>query len=304
MLTAITVILAIAGLYIPLLGGVIVFLWPVPITVLVIRHGLRLGLLATVATAIILGILTGPLQVLTVIFGFGLVGLTTGFTIQRGLAPYKIILIGALASGISLLVSFGVSIFIMGFNPIETLIKSFRESVPAVISMYKSLGMGTEQLTEFESQMSTFADMMLKLLPTAFIMGTVIVSFVNFSVARQVLGKMGQKIAGLPPFRFWRFPKIFVFIYLLAMGLNYYANLKGMEGLALVGLNATMVFTYVYFIQGLAVAVFFADKWSIAKGIRVIIFLMLFFFPFLVQVTMIVGLFDGVFNYRRLGVKG
>ena len=51
LLAAITVVMALIGVYVPLLGTVAILMWPLPILILIVRHGLRWGVMAVVVSA-------------------------------------------------------------------------------------------------------------------------------------------------------------------------------------------------------------------------------------------------------------
>ena len=60
LLAAITVVMALIGVYVPLLGTVAVLMWPLPILVLIVRHGLRWGVMAVVVSGVLTAALVEP----------------------------------------------------------------------------------------------------------------------------------------------------------------------------------------------------------------------------------------------------
>lgn len=62
LLAAINIVLSIMALYMPILGSFATLVWPVPIVILGIRHGLRTSILATAVAGIIVAILSGPFR--------------------------------------------------------------------------------------------------------------------------------------------------------------------------------------------------------------------------------------------------
>ena len=63
-MAVIAAILGLAGIYLPLLGAVTGFLWPIPIIVLIIRYDLRSGFLSLIAALILMVTLSEPLTAL------------------------------------------------------------------------------------------------------------------------------------------------------------------------------------------------------------------------------------------------
>ena len=78
LLAAINIILSIMALYMPILGTFATLVWPVPIVILGIRHGLRTSILSTVVAGIFVAILSGPFQAVNIVISFGLIGIAMG----------------------------------------------------------------------------------------------------------------------------------------------------------------------------------------------------------------------------------
>ena len=54
LLVAITVIMALIAVYMPIMGIAATMLWPLPIIVLIVRHGMKYGLLSIAAASVIM----------------------------------------------------------------------------------------------------------------------------------------------------------------------------------------------------------------------------------------------------------
>ena len=61
LLSALTVILALAAVYLPVVGMAAALVWALPIIVLVVRHGLRWGIMAVLVSGIIMALLIEPM---------------------------------------------------------------------------------------------------------------------------------------------------------------------------------------------------------------------------------------------------
>ena len=85
-LSAITALLFLASLYIPLLGTLISFLCPLPLIILCLRHDIKIALLALFVSFIMVTLLAGPFQGLIAVFGFGLLGIALGVTIKKAVS--------------------------------------------------------------------------------------------------------------------------------------------------------------------------------------------------------------------------
>jgi len=85
-LSAITALLFLASLYIPLLGTLISFLCPLPIIILCLRHNLKVATLALFISFFLITLVAGPFQGLIAVLGFGILGITLGIVIKKKLS--------------------------------------------------------------------------------------------------------------------------------------------------------------------------------------------------------------------------
>ena len=71
LLAALTIVLYVANVYTQLL----IYVIPVPVAILVVRNGLRAGAVASVVSALGVGLVLGPIDGITVLIRVALVGL-------------------------------------------------------------------------------------------------------------------------------------------------------------------------------------------------------------------------------------
>src|SRR5207245_11778417 len=69
------------------------FLCPIPLAVLMIRHGLRVAALATVVAIAIWSAISGPVTGVLILLGFAPVGLAIGFGLRRQWSASTVILV-------------------------------------------------------------------------------------------------------------------------------------------------------------------------------------------------------------------
>ncbi|HSV30912.1 MAG TPA: DUF2232 domain-containing protein, partial [Atribacteraceae bacterium] len=127
-LAALTVVLYLASIYVPILGFLLTFLCPLPVMFLVIRWNLRTGLLASaVATGIVFAF-AGVMQALVSFIGFSLVGMAMGVLVRKKTSFFEVIGFSAGVSILSKLALIGLAIAITGLHPITTNIAIMEEA--------------------------------------------------------------------------------------------------------------------------------------------------------------------------------
>jgi len=300
LLAAITIILSLTALYIPVVGVFASLIWPVPIVILGIRHGLRTSILATLVSGIVVAMLEGPTQALTVVLSFGLIGIVMGWTIKRQFSPFKIMLISGAASLISRLILIGLTLLIMGINPLTEEIAMMRESMDYVINMYKGMGMNPDTLESMTANFDNIFNLLSVAIPAILVSGSILDAFLNYAVTKMVMARLGQKLEGFTPFWLWRMPAYTVFFYLVGVLLVMLEQYWPRGILRPIGINLQLLFYFAFIIEGFSLMAYYMGKYNVAKGFRVLIVLMVFFNPFLSQILMWAGMFDILFNFRHI----
>lgn len=300
LLAAITIILSILALYMPVLGIFATLVWPVPIVILGIRHGFRISILSTVVAGVFVAILSGPLQAFTVVLGFGFIGIAMGWAIKRDFSPFKILLIGAISSLMSKVILVGASLLIMGINPITQEITIMKESLTMIENMYKGMGMNPESTKTAIEQFSKTLDLMVLVFPGLLLIASFMDSFLTYQVTKAVLSRLGQKMKEFTPFWQWQLPSYTVTLFLLGKLFTMLEVYWPVGVLNILGLNLMVIFSVAFFIQGFSVLAYFLAKWNISKILRIVIVLLIFFNPIIAQLIFWAGMLDILFNFRHI----
>lgn len=300
LLAAINIVLSIMALYMPILGTFAALVWPVPIVILGIRHGLRISILSTVVAGIFVAILSGPLQAISVVLSFGLIGIAMGWAINKKLSPFKVLTIGGAASLISKVALVFITMLVIGINPITEEINLLKESLAMAGSLYEKMGMDPETVKSTMENFSRSLELLPILIPGIFIMASALDTFLTYMVTKAVLARMGQKLEELTPFWLWRFPDYTVAFYLFGNLLVLLETYWPVGVLKAIGSNLALVFGFVFYIQGFSLLAFFMGKYDVARPLRVLITFLVFFNPLFLQILFFAGLFDILFNFRKI----
>lgn len=300
LLAAINIVLSIMALYMPILGTFAALVWPVPIVILGIRHGLRISILSTVVAGIFVAILSGPLQAISVVLSFGLIGIAMGWAINKKLSPFKVLTIGGAASLISKVALVFITMLVIGINPITEEINLLKESLAMAGSLNEKMGMDPETVKSTMENFSRSLELLPILIPGIFIMASALDTFLTYMVTKAVLARMGHKLEELTPFWLWRFPDYTVAFYLFGNLLVLLETYWPVGVLKAIGSNLALVFGFVFYIQGFSLIAFYMGKYDVARPLRVLITFLVFFNPLFLQILFFAGLFDILFNFRKI----
>lgn len=298
-LSAIAVIMALTSIYVPIIGTVVAFIWPLPIIVLVVRHGIRWGIMASVVSSLLIAMLIHPMQALMMFIGFGLVGIVLGYNYRRGFGAFKSLFIGMLSSIVAKAAVIGLSMLLMNINPFATQLEVMDEAFKSSINIYRAAGMAEGELVKLEAELTQALELVRLLFPLVLIFAGMLDAYINFTVAGKVLRKLGNETAELTAFKDWRMPLWVVYLYAFSLIGMYWGSTRELELLFRVSLNANIFGTVLGFLQGMTLMASAADRYKLATVWRVILLILFLTNGFFLQVIGFVGLFDIVFNYRR-----
>lgn len=308
-LAALTAVIAAAGLVIP---PVAILLAPLPVMLLVIRWGLRTGVLATVVAGLLLLQFFGPLAAFTAIV-FGPVGLAMGWGVRYERGATWTVLAGAAAFSASMLASLALATAVFHQDVIGQLIRLQIESMRQSASLLERLGAPAQNAEPlhlmidpscgehhcFPPPLETLIRSISLVLVT---LGALLWGYLCYLVARALLRRLGYLVPAVPPMLTWRLPRpVAAALVWISGGLSL-AGL-GLPALGDVVLSAVFVNLFVFGFLGGLVAATWMTKRQIPRLAQAAIFLLLVTsqstLPLLALA--VVGMLDTWYDYRRLG---
>ncbi len=297
--SALTVIFCFLGSYLPLSGMIINFIIPVPIIILTLRNGLRLGMISTIVASFLVGILIDPFQMVSVILGFGFLGIAIGGALREGFSPGKVMVLGSVVSLISKILLVLVFAWIFKVSLFTDSDMVLDKAITKIEEIYNAKGFREEDIKLAIANLKTMIHYMIVLFPVTLIIFSVIDTFINFNVARLVATKLGTKIPGLPCFTEWRFPWQIIWGYILGLVLCTIGRFSGIETLSVIGLNIYYFFGFFFILQGAAVGWCGLNVWKAQPPLKWLALLLIAILLPILQLLHWVGILDLWLDLRR-----
>lgn len=293
MLASLYLIVLLLTLYVPFLGLLIVWFLPLPFIIYVIRHSIKPGILLWFVALMVTFIVGGPtLLPLTFLFGSG--GIVVGELYRRKKPGLAILLGGALTYISNLILFFVISILVFDIHPIVMLQEMMRQSIETAELALGQMGQEASQQLEAYYQ---FIDQMNMLAPLFFIfVGTSYALFIQL-ICGVVLKRLRFEIPMLPPFREWRFPKSFLWYYLIVLIVMLIGVQEGTT-LFIALVNLFSILEFIMVIQGLSFIFYFCYIKGISRAIPIIAIIIIFIFPGGLHLVRILGIIDLGFDLR------
>lgn len=301
-LSAIAIIFAFISAYLPVLGAFINFIWPVPIILLGIRHGYRYSIMATVASGILIALLIGPMQAVNVVIGFGLIGIALGHSFRNNHSPLKTILIGSVATFVSMVMVVAVTAAVMGVNLFNMQFEALSNAIKPTLDYYRSAGYSEEELNQATQLLTVLIDRIRILFPALLVSSALFGTFFNYWLAKKILKKLGYVYPDFAPASQWCLPRWTVLPYILGTAAMFWGQSNSLDLVYNIGMNVQIAGILLLLLQGVAVLFYFAGKYKVSKFVRGLILVLILTNGLFLQIATIVGAFDIIVDYRRLRV--
>jgi len=299
-LAALVALLAFAARYLPLLGLVASFLCPIPLTILVIRQGSRVALLAGLVATALGGIIGGPVTGLLIALGFAPTGVAIGIGLRRQLPASTIVLLTGTVIMLTLVVGGAIATAGVGVDPRVTMreiIELNKRSLDDVVQRYAQLGIDTRRVEPTVQMTRDALDYSLRLIPLLLVLGSLTNAYLNYEIARAVLRRVGVAAPALPPVSMWGLPLLA--LWALPLGsLLAVVGAQRMPALEAIGVNLAFFVTTALLIQGILAGWVFMERYRLPKWYRTVVLLLFLSGPTAV-VTFFLGLADAAFDLRR-----
>ncbi|HHY09388.1 MAG TPA: DUF2232 domain-containing protein [Firmicutes bacterium] len=299
MLAVLTVLLTVVSEYFVF----VVFIVPVPLVLLVYRHGLKMGIITAFAAAAVTGLVTGQILSGISIIIFGVLGVALGMALREKFSFSKTLIAGVLASlvitGLSVLLYF----LLFGRGLFSEMSEAFALAGEQAKQAWESLGVSGDALVKYEQALEMAPVLLNWGLPAFLLMSAVIMTYVNMAAVRLILRRLGEEIPWVPPFVQWRIPPYYSLFLLGGLLLAKTAEIFLLPPfIQAVSLNLYLIFFPVYLILGTAVVWHYFRENNVSRFLRILFVFLIFFLQPLALILVFLGVLDGFLDFRKLQI--
>lgn len=287
------VMLVILSTITALLGSVfssLLFVAPVPLAVLIFRHGLRVGIVTALMASLLAGaFMQHPAAMLLVLLVLGL-GVAIGEGLRDDLTLNQILAVGWGTALLAFVALYAISRFIFHIDLVDATVRLWLEQLTRLTGRPEGAAFSEPELAQLSAHLRA-------MLPGMMVLSAAGISLCNYWLTGRWLSRLGVAVPWFPSFARWRLPWYLTWGYIAGLGLPLLQGLFGAPWLVPVGNNLELVFRSVFLVQGLAVVWFYLTRWGVRRAIIIALAgLSLVAGPLLV----FVGLLDAWFDLRRL----
>jgi len=299
-LSAITAILFLASLYIPLFGTLISFLCPLPIIILCLRHNTKVAILSLVIAFFLVSLLAGPFQGLIAILGFGTLGIALGVAIKQKLSLLEILLVGSITSFVSKIFLMLIGLWLMNVNPLLLGLDQIDQSINQSLSFYSNLGLNPQQTEALKDSLLQSLELIKIAFPAMLVIASVFDTLINYWVAGKILRRFGYYLESFLPFYQWRASRSFFWSYLFGLLILIVNTRYKLPVLERIGVNIQLLFSVIFLITGLAFVSYVLRHLKVKPFFYWLIYIIIFIQPAISLIVTWMGIMDVWFDFRRL----
>lgn len=310
LLAALALVLGVAAYYLPLVGGLLGFIMPLPLALAQLRYGWRLAALSGTVTTLLALIIGGPLLGVFVAAGCA-VGVSLGYGVGRGWTGLGTLALASAVGLASSLAGLGVSVLVLGPHTVDLAWQALDSSLHLTGQAMERLG-GEALLQSWRA-----TEALVMSAPGAFVgLGLVISSFMYgwlwYATCGPALARLGHPVPPLPraaPVARWHLPPALGLVAIaLFAGLSWLA--PGVKAGSLGHLALAVASSLVYLVmvfQGLGLAAHLITRLGLPAPLRRGLVFLAGLFGFLTAPAGVLlfwaGMFDLGLDFRQIALR-
>ncbi|HHY34741.1 MAG TPA: DUF2232 domain-containing protein [Firmicutes bacterium] len=308
-LAALAVVIILLAEYAPVIGIGAAFLGPVPVAVVVSRHGLKWGVLSAVVATLISMAFLNPIVAL----GAGLVlvlgGLSLGYGIMKKLDAQKTLLLMTIAAIFIAAVNVLLSVIALGLAP-EALLRQATESMVSGMEQGAQLAAkltgkpfdAAEWTSTRQAMITSLSETLRQTIVGLLVTAAAIHAYLNYTVSGAVLRRFGVPVNELPPFSRWIFPPWFGLLFFLASTVPAaFANqLAAYPLIRAVVMNLIAGTSFFMLFEGLSLLAYYLKEAKMPGFLIVFLSIYIVTSPSFSFVAQLCGALDAMMDLRRI----
>ncbi|MCD6561756.1 MAG: DUF2232 domain-containing protein [Deltaproteobacteria bacterium] len=292
----------IATAWLPFAGPFVSMLTPLPYlyysTKLGFSNGVKITFLSTLILTL-LAFLAGYPQITLFAVEFGLLGLMLSWLFFRKFSFSQTLFFATLCI---LFLGFGFFFYFASSKHIslrEMMRVHLDSQVKAVIMLYKDMSVPEEKIAELDAYGKVFINTVLNIYPSLMVVGTGFIVWFNMVLAKPLFRMKKLDYPDFGPMDHWKAPDILVWGVILS-GFTYFISSGSIK---LFALNALIIMMTVYFFHGLAIILFFLNKYHAPSWFRASVFFLIIIQQLFLITSAAFGLFDQWIDFRKIHSK-
>ncbi|MBC2714476.1 MAG: YybS family protein [Desulfobacteraceae bacterium] len=295
---ALTSLICALSISIPILGFMCFLVIPLPAIYYRIRLGTKKTAIVTFSTLIFLLLFSGGLSAdLFFIAGMLMLGFSMGEFIEKNLPVEKSI--GYACGAVLFAGTFGLVLYgnISNLGLIRVVSDYIGKNLELTLALYESMGMPEESIMMLSNSMEQIRYVLVRILPSLCAAGLMFSGWLNLLLAKAVLRAPKSNYQSFGQLNSWKAPDFLVWGVIGCALMLLVPSIF----LKMLGLNGMIIFTIIFFFQGIAIISFYFEKKKIPLVFRALLYGTIIIQQIFILAIAGIGFFDVWLNFRQLG---
>ncbi len=251
------------------------------------RYGRGMALIITLGAAALLAAIFGIQAGTLYLLQCGTIALLLPEFLARGYGASRTIAWTTAANLTIFALAAVVFSLVSGQNIHHLVMNEINGSISQALTVYDKAGIKGEELALLKQSMTMAAELIIRIYPALITVMMITMTGCNLALVKRSAVKLGIELK-LAEFNSYKNHDFLIWL-LIPAG---FAMLAGSPVITTPALNVLVVILTLYFLQGLAVLTTIIARQSFAGVMRVMLFLMLLFQPYLAALVAAIGIFD------------
>ncbi len=274
-----------------------IFLYPILFVILGVRYGMNYAILALIVSTFSIGLMVDMISGIFILIAFAPLSISLIHTIKMRKNSLVVLSVSAIVFLISIVFIMSIMKNMTGVSIINQLEDAFNQVINYRIEILKDTGLTKNEISEVKDFLENQSEYILLITPSIVMVFSLVIAYLNYLLSSLSLRKLGYGIVSIPKFSRFKLPNnILLGTVIMFLGafiikklqLFYYETIL---------INITVIISFLFFIQGLAVIDYKLIKRNLKTIPRILIVGLLIipfggFLPF-------VGVLDTIFDLRK-----
>lgn len=274
-----------------------IFLYPILFVILGVRYGMNYAILALIVSTFSIGLMVDMISGIFILIAFAPLSISLIHTIKMRKNSLVVLSVSAIVFLISIVFIMSIMKNMTGVSIINQLEDAFNQVINYRIEILKDTGLTKNEILEVKDFLENQSEYILLITPSIVMVFSLVIAYLNYLLSSLSLRKLGYGIVSIPKFSRFKLPNnillgtaiMFLGAFIIKkLQLFYYETIL---------INITVIISFLFFIQGLAVIDYKLIKRNLKTIPRILIGGLLIipfggFLPF-------VGVLDTIFDLRK-----
>ena len=300
--TVAVIFFLLVSVWVPFIGPLFILLIPLPFLYYLSKSGLGQGWKTGLISLLILGLiarLTGyPYLILSCIL-LGLVGLIISETFKREFTIGMTVFWGTVLMLFTGAVFLYFTSFSSGTGAIQLIVGYLQTNVDRAIGLYEEMGLDQQTMIRLRQFGALLNNLIAQIYPALIIIGAGFIVWINVVISKPLFRMRGVKYPDLGRADMWYAPEFMIWG-VIAAGFSLFFSVTGIKFIAL---NSLIVLLVIYVFHGLAIIMFFFNKYNIPPWARFGVYILIMIQQIFLFVLALAGLFDQWIDFRKIHKK-